>query len=222
MDNIIKNGKIPDRKICIVGAGGFGREVLSCLIDIFAESENEISKKVCFLVGDEFYLQSEMLGVPVIKQSDFEPDNYLTVVALGDPLIRKKIVESLPADTKYATIIHPTAAFSKWIEVGEGSIIAAGVIITCNIKIGRHAHLNLQTTVGHDCEIGDYFTCAPAVNISGNCKCGDMVYFGTNACVRNGVSITNNVTIGMGSVVIKDILEEGIYIGNPLKKMEKK
>ena len=39
-------------------------------------------------------------------------------------------------------------------EIGAGSIITAGCIITTNIKIGKHSHLNLHTTIGHDCELG--------------------------------------------------------------------
>ena len=70
--------------------------------------------------------------------------------------------------------------------------------------------------------MGDFFTTAPSANISGNCNFGDCVYFGTNSAVRQGVKICDNVTIGMGGVVVKDITEEGVYIGNPLKKLEKK
>jgi acetyltransferase-like isoleucine patch superfamily enzyme len=70
--------------------------------------------------------------------------------------------------------------------------------------------------------MGDFFTTAPAANISGNFHFGDCVYFGTNSAIRPGVKICDNVTIGMGGVVVKDITEEGVYIGNPLKKLEKK
>lgn len=94
--------------------------------------------------------------------------------------------------------------------------------MTCNIKIGKHAHLNLHTTIGHDCIIGDYFTTAPATNISGNCEFGECVYFGTNSSVRQGIKICDNVTIGMGGIVVKNINEEGVYIGNPVKKLNKK
>jgi sugar O-acyltransferase (sialic acid O-acetyltransferase NeuD family) len=143
-------------------------------------------------------------------------------VAAGDPSIRKKIVESLPVKTTFTTIIHPNAIISKWVEIGEGSIITAGVIITCDIKIGKHSQLNLHTTIGHDCIIGDYFTTVPGSNISGSCLFGNKVYFGTNSSVRQGVSICDDVTIGMGGVVVKNISESGVYIGNPLKKLEKR
>lgn len=215
----MKNNK---KKICIIGAGGYGREVLCCLIDSMAKTAFKIEEIACFMVSDELFKESKIMGVDVIPLSEFDPTLYDVVVAIGDPSSRKKVVNNLPASTTYTSIIHPNAVISKWVEIGEGSIITAGAILTCNIKIGKHAHLNLQTTIGHDSMMGDYFTTAPAANISGNCNFGDCVYLGTNSAVRQGVRICDNVTIGMGGIVVKNIVEEGVYIGNPLKKLEKK
>jgi UDP-3-O-[3-hydroxymyristoyl] glucosamine N-acyltransferase len=73
--------------------------------------------------------------------------------------------------------------------------------------------------VGHDCVIGDFFTASPGVNISGNCTIGNQVYIGTNASLKQGITICDDVIIGMGSVVVKDIIEPGVYIGNPISKL---
>jgi len=211
-----------EKKICIFGAGGFGRETLCCLIDRISPLNLKIEDVACFMVDDEFYRESKILGLDVIPFSDFDPALFNVVVAIGEPSLRKFAVESLPQTTTYTTIIHPSAVISEWVEIGEGSIITAGTILTCNIKIGKHAHINLHTTIGHDCVIGDFFTAAPAANISGKCKFGNCVYFGTNSAIREGVMVTDNVTIGMGGIVVKNIAEEGVYIGNPLKKLEKR
>lgn len=206
-------------KICIVGAGGFAREVLCCFIDTLKKPHPEIRELACFMVADEDYVKKSIMGVDVISHSLFNPELYKVIIGIGDPVLRKKVVSKLPLNTTYASIIHPSAVMSQWVEIGEGSIVTAGTIITCNVKIGKHAHLNLHTTIGHDCEIGDYFTTTPGTNISGSCKFGDNVYLGTNSAIRQGVSICNNVTVGMGGVVVKDIVEPGVYIGNPVKKL---
>jgi sugar O-acyltransferase (sialic acid O-acetyltransferase NeuD family) len=210
-----------NKKICIIGAGGFGREVLLCVVDSITTTNLKLEDTVCFMVEDEYLVENKIMGIEVIPQSKFDPNLYNVVVAIGDPKTRKRVVESLPDETTFTTVIHPNAIISDWVQIGEGSIITAGVIITCNIKIGKHSQLNLHTTIGHDCELGDYFTTAPGANISGNCTFGEKVYFGTNASVRQGVSICNDVTIGMGGVVVKNISESGVYIGNPLKKLQK-
>jgi len=209
------------KKYCIVGTGRFARETLTCLIDRISTTELNIAEITVFMGSDDDYNEPVIMGIPVIKDSDFVVENYQVVVAIGDPKKRKKVVSKLPPETEFTTIIHPSAVISEWVEIGEDSIITAGTILTCNIKIGKHAHLNLHTTIGHDCIIGDFFTTAPAVNISGNCEIGECVYFGTNSSVREGIKICNNVTIGMGGIVVKEIIEEGIYIGNPISKLRK-
>lgn len=210
-----------DKQICIIGTGGFGRETLACLIDCLSVTQHEAKDIAVFMVDDKFHIENEVMGIPVIKKSNFIAAKYNVVVAIGSPKLRKKIIQELPKNTTFTSIIHPTVVSSKWNNIGEGSIITAGTILTCNIRIGKHCHLNLNTTIGHDCKIGDYFTTAPGVNISGNCTFGNCVYFGSNSSVRQGIKIVDNVTIGMGGVVVKDILNEGVYIGNPTRRLYK-
>ena len=194
-------------------------EVLCCLIDSMPSLNQPYADVFCFMVDDDLMIETTILDIPVIPFSSFDPALYSVVVAIGDPQRRKAFVHQMPETTDYITVIHPSAVVSKWVTIGEGSIITAGAVLTYNIRLGRHSQVNLLSTIGHDCQMGDYFTTAPSVNISGNCKAGESVYFGTNSCIREGVTICANVTIGMGSVVLNDISEAGVYVGNPLKKL---
>lgn len=211
-----------DKQICIVGTGGFAREVYCCLEDVYAAKGLSMDGKVVFSDVDacaqEYVCMGDGKMIEVIKESKLNFGQFIFFIGVGDPKVREKIVNKYPSDVQYATIIHPSAVISEQVEIGEGSIITAGCIITCNIKIGHHAHLNLHTTIGHDCVIGDFFTTAPAANISGNCVFGNGVYFGTNSCARQGTTICDDVTIGMGGVVLNDITEPGVYVGVPVKK----
>jgi len=210
-----------NKKLCIIGAGGFGREVLSSFKETFLLLGKQIEKEVVFMDDDPKFRNTEVLGIPVISTTEFNPSEYDVVIAVGDSNIRKKIVEELPKETTYKTLIHPSAIIMEDCNIGIGSIVTAGCIATSNITIGEHSHLNLNTTIGHDCEIANYFTTAPGVHISGECTIGNNVYFGTNASVRQGINICSDVIIGMGGVVVKHIEELGVYIGNPLKKLSK-
>ena len=195
----------------IVGAGGFGREVYWSL-DL-AERSNTV-----FFVDDSYFDGTDPLILPLSK---FDPLEYSLVIAIADSNQRQRIVESLPANTKFFTHIHPSAQIhGPDVEIGEGSIICAGSIITTNVKIGKHAHINLITTIGHDCLIGDYFTTAPGVQISGNERIGDRVYFGTRSCIKQKLSVCDDVIIGMNAGVTKNINQPGTYIGTPAKLIE--
>jgi len=194
----------------IIGAGGFGREV-------FWSLPPEMREKTSFFVNDEFWNPEDKNVFPL---SRLDVNLHEVIVAVGNPSDRKKIIESLPENTKFFIHIHESVIImDKNVEIGEGSIICAGSIITTNVKIGKHAHLNLQTTVGHDTVIGDFFTAAPGVKISGNCIIGNCVYFGTNSSVREKIKICDNVTIGLNGGAVKDVTEEGVYAGVPVKKI---
>ncbi len=194
----------------IIGAGGFGKEIYWSLS--MMERVNTV-----FFVDDEYWDDSNEKILPL---SSFDSDKYEVVIAIADSYHRERIVNSLPKNTKFFTHIHPTAQIhGDDVEIGPGSIICAGSIITTNVKIGKHAHINLITTIGHDCVIGDYFTTAPGVQISGNEKIGDRVYFGTRSCMKQKLTVCDDVIIGMNAGVVKNITEPGTYIGTPAKKM---
>lgn len=195
----------------IIGAGGFGREVYWSLNPI--ERINTV-----FFVEDEYWNSEDDRILPL---SLFESDKYEVVVAIADSQHRERIVNKLPKSTKFFTHVHPTAQIhGEDVEIGVGSIICAGTIITTNVKIGKHSHLNLITTIGHDCEIGDFFTTAPGTQISGNVKIGNRVYFGTRSCIKQKLTVCDDVTIGMNAGVTKSIEETGTYVGTPAKKIK--
>jgi sugar O-acyltransferase (sialic acid O-acetyltransferase NeuD family) len=194
----------------IIGNGGFGREV-------FYSMTKEEQLNTVFFVEDEYYDKSQINTLPLSK---FNKDKYEVVVAIGDSVVRESIVKKLPKDTKYFTFIHPSVQiYSDDIEIGEGSIICNGCILTTNIKLGKHSQLDRHSNIGHDCVIGNYFRMSPGSKISGNCNIGNHVYFGTNSSVREKITICDNVTIGLNGGVVKDINDDGVYVGLPVKKI---
>ncbi len=203
------------KSIYIIGTGGFAKEVF-CLIRDLGNSYHVKA----FVEKDEVYDNTLLLNTPIIPQSKFQAPDGEAVIAIGDPEIRANVVHQLPPDTHYATLIHPSVIMSPWVQIGEGSVICARTTLTCDICLGRHTQLNLHTTIGHDCVLGDFVTTAPAVNISGLCQIGDQVYIGTNASIKQNIRITSHTVIGMSAVVVKDIAESGIYVGNPSRMLK--
>jgi sugar O-acyltransferase (sialic acid O-acetyltransferase NeuD family) len=177
--------------IQIIGKGGIGREVASYCRDEYATYENEC------------------IGI----RNDIS-----TIIAIGDGVVRKKITEQLP-DLKYTSFFAGNVWRARDCSIGDGVIICPGSILTVNVTMGIHCLVNLNCTIGHDCVIGNYVTLSPGANISGNVTIGDLCYIGTNAVIREKVNICSGVTIGAGGVVVKDITEPGVYVGNPVKKI---
>jgi sugar O-acyltransferase (sialic acid O-acetyltransferase NeuD family) len=192
----------------IIGAGGFAREIR-------AHVKN---KNIKFFVSDEYYKENDENIHPL---SSFDPNKYTAIIGVGDPNSKKILIDQLPTNTNFWTYISPNAKIiDDNIEIGEGSFICDGVIITTNVKLGKHVQLNLSTTVGHDTIIGDFFTSAPCVNISGNVLIGDFVYIGTNSVIKEKITITDDVIIGLNCGVVSNIVEKGVYVGTPQKKIK--
>jgi|LauGreDrversion4_2_1035121.scaffolds.fasta_scaffold03487_4 sugar O-acyltransferase (sialic acid O-acetyltransferase NeuD family) len=195
----------------IIGAGGFGREIYWSL--------TEEDRQDCIFFVDEQYYDGNNDKIKPI--SSFNPNEYELIISIADSNVREKIVNSLPKNTKYFTHIHSSVQIhDPNIQIGEGSIICSGTILTTNIKIGKHSHLNLMTTIGHDNIIGDYFTTAPGVKISGNSNIGNKVYFGTNSSNKEKITICDEVIIGLNSGVVKNIDKPGVYVGTPAIKIK--
>jgi sugar O-acyltransferase (sialic acid O-acetyltransferase NeuD family) len=191
-------------KLALFGYGGHAREV-ACQID----------QEVTFFVDDKY---SNDIAKPI---SEFNPEKYVMMVAVADSYDRKTIVDKLPKETKYFTYIHPSVhIMDDNIEVGEGSFIGANSILTTNIKLGKHALLNRGNHIGHDCFIGDYFSAMPCAVVGGNVWIDNKVYLGSCSNIKEKIKIVANTIIGMSAVVVKNIIEPGVYIGIPAKKIK--
>jgi len=205
------------KRIGIIGTGGFAREVL-CLLDDLDKYNEVVGFFEPDRLWDKEWMGKTIMGLPVLPYSSIK-ESYNLSIAIGSSEIRKRIVQDLGSKVNYETFVHPSAVISRWSCLGKGNIITAGCILTSQIELGDQCQLNLQTTVGHDCQIESYFTSAPSVNLSGNCIIGESVYFGTGAATRQSIKICSNVIIGMGAMVVKNISESGTYIGIPARRI---
>jgi sugar O-acyltransferase (sialic acid O-acetyltransferase NeuD family) len=190
----------------LIGDGGHAKEVMA-----------QMGTSLIRFVDDDYWLPGDDKLLPISK---FNPQIYTTMIAIGNSSDRFRISKKLPKETKYFTYIHPTALLMNNIEIGEGSFIGAYSILTDSIKIGSHALLNRSCHIGHDCVIGDFFTSMPGSILSGDIVIDDIVYIGTNSCVREKIKICSNVTVGLLSSVVKNITEPGVYAGTPVKKIK--
>jgi sugar O-acyltransferase (sialic acid O-acetyltransferase NeuD family) len=208
--------------IAILGAGGFGREVLDILI-----AQNKISKRwrILGFIDENPELKGKALnGYPVLGSFDWlsKANTKVKVVcAIGDNVSKKKVVEKAKSlGLKFANVIHPTVVMTDFVALGEGVVICAGCILTNQIVIGNHVIINLDVTIGHDAIIEDFCTLSPGVHISGRNKIGEGANIGTGAVTIQGISIGRWSIIGAGAVVVQDIPEKVVAVGVPAKPVK--
>lgn len=135
---------------------------------------------------------------------------------------------------KNVKIVEPVNIYEA--ELGENCFVGPfveiqkGVKIGANTRIQSHVFVCELVTIGENCFIShgamfinDTFESGgPAGGDKSKWKStniGNNVSIGTNATILP-VSICDNVVIGAGAVVTKNISEPGIYAGNPARKLK--
>lgn len=208
------------KKIAIVGAGGFGREV-KMLIDQI----NKVEKKFD-IIGfyDDKEFSAEINGLPYLGKVDdlnLITEETSVAIAVGKPVSKRNILNRITNKLiDYPNLIHPSVIIGDFVDFGEGNIVCAGNIITVNVRIGNFVILNLGCTVGHDTIINDYCSFMPSVNISGVVVIDESVYVGTGAKIIDSLSIGKNTVVGASSCVVKSLPENCLAVGVPAKPIK--
>lgn len=209
------------KDLVIIGAGDFGREVAAVVGRInhvfptwnllgFLDDNKEANSQI-----DEYVVLGNLDWLDAHKE-------VYTICSIGTGRTRKKIIEKTAKKTSnFATLIDPDAVVIKDSSVGEGSVVCAGSVLAINSKIGNHVIVNLSCTIGHDDIVDDFCTINPGVNISGKVHLSECVDVGTGTKIIQGKRICEDVVLGAGSVVVKDIDKPGTYVGVPVRRLEK-
>lgn len=208
--------------LVILGSASLAREFYFHTI----ESTNQFTNFIFVndLDDGQHYLEINDTKYKVIKNWMFE-DSYPFIVAIGNPFIKKNLVEKALNSGLYPneTIIHPKALVQdkKTCKIGKGGLISPNCIITTNVVLEDYVTLNLATTVGHDSKIGKFSTTNPGVHISGFVDIGELVEIGTGACIKNNTNILSENLIGAQCAVVKNIEDSnGVHVGIPNKKIK--
>src|SRR5690606_32696774 len=151
------------------------------------------------------------------------PEKVALVIAVALPEIKEKIVRKIKNPNIYfPSLIHPSVirGNERHIQIGEGSLITAGNILTTNIRIGRHVLINLACTIGHDVVMEDFVSVMPGVHVSGEVHVGKKVFIGTGAQIINQLIIGEHTTIGAGATVCRNLPPHCTAVGTPAKPVK--
>jgi len=207
-------------KVVIIGAGGFAREVQDVIRNCNAAYGNNY--QFMGFVDDFAPVGKYLNGFPVLGDFNWfdtpQAEGVLATVGVGAPEVRRKLVNRLiERGVDFVTLIDPSVIKSPFVFFGKGVVICPGVILTNNITLGDHVHLNLDCTVGHDAVMEDFTTTAPGAHINGNNLLKEGVYIGTGVNFNEKITVGEWAVIGSGACVVRDIPANTTAVGCPAK-----
>ena len=205
------------KKVIIIGAGGHAK-VIADIIEKSGDQivgflddkieKNTIIVKDYKVIGD---LNSRFSLSIANKDYEF-------ITAIGDNKRRKEI--STSPNLKFYTAIHPSAQIGLDVKIEEGTAIMANVCINSSARIGKHCIINTGAIIEHDNIIENFVHISPNATLGGTVRIGENTHIGIGSVVKNNITICQNCTVGAGAAVVKNILEEGTYIGVPARKIK--
>ena len=208
------------KRLIIIGAGGFGREVLSWAMDV--PSENRDWEVGGFLDANQKALEGYDCNLPILA----DPMSYLPsqgdcfICAIGHPATKLQVCNSLSEKrAEFITLVHPTAVIGMRCSIGKGCIFCPGSIITTDVKVGDFVTINAHATIGHDAVVGRGSTLSGHVDITGFASLGEGVFLGSHAVILPKAKVGDYAIIGAGSVVLKKVKAGTTVIGVPAKQI---
>ncbi|MBX9679775.1 MAG: NeuD/PglB/VioB family sugar acetyltransferase [Gemmataceae bacterium] len=205
--------------LVIFGAGGHGREILDAV-----RAVNHVSPRYRFLgFIDDGNVDRELLDR---QGAAYLGDRFVLLrlrvhylLGIGSSATRRRLDAMIGDAAEPDTLVHPTAQVGSHVRMAPGVLLAVGAVVTTNVTVGRHSHLNVKAVVSHDCRIGDFVTISPGALINGNVDIEDDALIGAGAIVLPGCRIGRGAVVGAGAVVIDDIPPEATVVGVPARSI---
>lgn len=209
------------KRLVIVGAGGFGREMYGAALGAVGYGTEFDVKGFLDARADAL---DGFAGYPPVVGT---PEGYeigaddVFITALGDIAARRRCAELVERrGGKFVSIVHRTAFLGPNVTVGEGSFVAPNVVLTADVSVGRHACVFHNTSIGHDTALGDFSHVYAQCAIGGAVKVGEgaAVYPGARIVPRR--SVGEGAVVGVGAVVLLNVPPRTTVFGNPAAPVE--
>lgn len=205
----------------IYGTGGLGREIL-----IHSQQINH--RETCWdsiIFIDDYAKSDHVLGIKAISFEEvkklYNNQSIEIAIAVGEPGTRHFLREKV-TDAGYSlpVLVHPDVFIPDSTVLGMGTIVRINCFVSCNVTTGENVLIQPNASVGHDNVIGNDSVISTNVCVAGGCHIGSETFIGIQVPVKEYTKIGNQSIISMGSVVVRDIPDQVIAVGNPARPMK--
>ncbi|WP_127019354.1 acetyltransferase [Flagellimonas beolgyonensis] len=203
------------QKISIIGSGTYG--------EVIYELVTQLDYEVLGFYDDNKSKHGNYINsVPVLGNIDFnkiDVENNNFVVAIGDNAIRSHISKIIVEKGGFLpNLIHPSVIISESATLGQGCVLHANSFIWTNVNISDFTIISVNANIAHHTTIKTGCFISTGANIGANITIESKSFIGIGAIVMTGVKlIGKSSVIGAGAVIIKDVPDYAVVVGNPGK-----
>ncbi|MCK6251368.1 acetyltransferase [Pseudomonas fragi] len=215
------------KKLVIMGAGGFGREVHAWLLDLINKGECKATSdtvwEIAGFIDDVSNAPDIFAGLPPIlsKIDDYVPEpNTYVVCAIANPAAKKLLTAKLlDKGAEFFTLIHPTVVIGTNVVIGKGTVICPLSVLSTDLVVGDFVTINSACTIGHDTRTADYCTLSGHCDVTGGVTLLEGAFLGSHAVIVPKVVVGEYAVVGAGSVVIRKVAPGVTVFGVPAKRI---
>ena len=126
--------------------------------------------------------------------------------------LRESFYNELKGQVPFANIIMPTAEVSPSAKLGEGNYVGPHTTIAAHTVIENNVFIHGNCLIGHDSHLKSHSYFSGRDFMAGFCEVGERVFVGLSVCIADHMTVTDDVWIGIGSIVAKDLTTSGKYM----------
>lgn len=201
------------KRLALIGSKEFAHQIRS-----FAERTKEFDTIGYF---DDFEQEGTTIeGLPILGGLDKIEQLYkcglfdciFLAAGYNNFDFRKNAFESLKGRVPFATIVDPTAELGRNVILGEGVYVGRNAIIDDETVIEDNVFIHRNNMIGHNSIIHKHTYISGLDHMAGFCEIGERCFIGLSCCIADHISICDDVWVGIGCVVAKNIRKPGKYM----------
>lgn len=206
--------------VVVFGVGGHGREC-GGIVRAMARAGHPVRLNgfVDDAPADLDLERIARFGVPFLGRIDdvvAAGDRPAVALGIGSGRVRQTLATRLDAlGLSSPVLVHPDSTVGLDVEFSPGVVVFPGARLTTNIRLGRHAHVNQNATVGHDSVLRDFASVNPSAALSGNVTLEAGATVGAGAVVLQSRTVGAGATVGAAACVVRDVPPGAIVKGVP-------
>ena len=211
------------KELIILGTGGNCVDILDAVLAINEIASTAVYHVRGFLDDNIVSWGQTVAGYPVLgplsKAKDYPAALFVNGIGSFRNYWRKQAIIAtarVPLE-RFETVVHPRATVSRFVSLGLGTVVLQNATINARARIGNHVMILPNAVLSHDVEVGDYTCIASAACVAGGVRIGNSCYLGANCSIRNDLVLGDGSLVGLGAVVLEDVPEVTVVVGNPAR-----